>query len=108
MYITVFKADTIFNLFKGGFIMGFWDAVKNITNKIAVDIGIKEAKVPEVRKDVINKNIEDEYGVLGVEKKHIWVFNSGLLFTGNPKWLFIYINKYRPDIRHTFSPQKRV
>lgn len=83
--------------------MGIWDAVKNISNKIAVDMGLKKPEIikkPEIKKkDVINKNIEDEYGVLGVEKKHIWVFNSGLLFTGNPKWLFIYINKYRPDIK---------
>ena len=30
--------------------------------------------------------------------KHTWAFNSGNNFSGNPKWLFIYICKYRPDI----------
>lgn len=34
----------------------------------------------------------------GIDAKHIWAFNSGDTFTGNPKWLFLYINKYRPDI----------
>lgn len=29
----------------------------------------------------------------------IWVFNAGNTFTGNPKWLYIYINKYRKDIK---------
>lgn len=29
----------------------------------------------------------------------IWIFNAGNTFTGNPKWLFIYINKYRKDIK---------
>lgn len=31
--------------------------------------------------------------------KHIWIFNSGLSFDGNPKWLFLYIQKHRPDIK---------
>lgn len=29
----------------------------------------------------------------------LWLFNAGNLFTGNPKWLFVYINKYRKDIK---------
>ena len=29
----------------------------------------------------------------------LWLFNAGNLFAGNPKWLFIYINKYRKDIK---------
>lgn len=45
------------------------------------------------------KNITDEYGILGVPKKNVWVFNAGMSFSGNPKWLFVYINKYRPDIK---------
>lgn len=48
---------------------------------------------------VINKEIVDDYGILGVSKRNIWVFNSGLNFSGNPKWLFVYINKYRSDIK---------
>ncbi len=31
-------------------------------------------------------------------KNNIWIFNSAT-FSGNPKWLFIYINKYRKDIK---------
>lgn len=30
--------------------------------------------------------------------KKIWIFNSGSAFDGNPKWLFMYIIKHRPDI----------
>ncbi len=29
----------------------------------------------------------------------LWLFNAGNLFAGNPKWLFVYINKYRKDIK---------
>lgn len=29
---------------------------------------------------------------------HIWVFNSGNFFSGNPKWLFLYLIENRPDI----------
>ncbi|EES50582.1 CDP-glycerol glycerophosphotransferase family protein [Clostridium botulinum] len=34
-----------------------------------------------------------------IRNDKIWVFNSGNIFNGNPKWLFIYINKYRKDIK---------
>lgn len=47
----------------------------------------------------IKDKFDDEYGIMSVPKKNIWVFNSGFTFSGNPKWLFIYINKYRPDIK---------
>ncbi len=30
--------------------------------------------------------------------KKVWAFNSGATFTGNPKWLFLYVNRYRKDI----------
>lgn len=28
----------------------------------------------------------------------VWAFNAGNTFTGNPKWLFLYVTKYRKDI----------
>lgn len=31
--------------------------------------------------------------------KHLWVFNAGFSFSGNPKWLFMYIINHRPDIK---------
>ncbi len=31
-------------------------------------------------------------------KNNRWAFNAGRTFAGNPKYLFIYINKYRKDI----------
>lgn len=30
--------------------------------------------------------------------KKIWVFNAGNAFSGNPKWLFLYVINYRKDI----------
>lgn len=30
--------------------------------------------------------------------KNVWIFNSGMSFSGNPKWLFLYIIKHRPEI----------
>lgn len=30
--------------------------------------------------------------------KKIWIFNAGMAFSGNPKWLFMYIVNYRKDI----------
>ena len=30
--------------------------------------------------------------------KKIWVFNAGDAFSGNPKWLFLYIVNHRKDI----------
>lgn len=38
----------------------------------------------------------------GFDRDHIWAFNSGTTgtdFLGNPKFLFAYINNYRPDIK---------
>ena len=35
------------------------------------------------------------------DRRHVWAFNAGQKgddFRGNPKYLFIYINNYRPDI----------
>lgn len=44
--------------------------------------------------------INDEY-TPKVPRNHVWLFNSAdgySDFSGNTKYLFIYINKYRPDI----------
>lgn len=30
--------------------------------------------------------------------KNVWVFNCADAFIGNPKWLFLYVTKFRPDI----------
>lgn len=47
----------------------------------------------------IKNGIRDDLGIMSTNQRNIWVFNAGDTFTGNPKWLFIYINKYRPDIK---------
>ena len=33
-----------------------------------------------------------------MREKNIWIFNAGMSFSGNPKWLFLYIKKHRPEI----------
>ena len=33
-----------------------------------------------------------------MRNKKIWIFNATNDFVGNPKWLFIYVNKFRKDI----------
>ena len=38
------------------------------------------------------------YVINNYTKDNIWLFNSAGLFTGNVKYLFIYISNYRPDI----------
>ena len=30
--------------------------------------------------------------------KNVWVFNAGHAFAGNPKWLFLYLQKHHPEI----------
>ena len=38
----------------------------------------------------------------GTDRDHVWAFISGMAgqdFRGNPKYLFVYINRYRPDIK---------
>lgn len=35
----------------------------------------------------------------GMRDKHIWIFNGGNDFSGNPKWLFMYIVNHRKDIQ---------
>ncbi|MBQ4155554.1 MAG: CDP-glycerol glycerophosphotransferase family protein, partial [Clostridia bacterium] len=48
--------------------------------------------------EFIKRDLFTNKGLLLGETKKVWAFNSGNTFTGNPKWLFIYINKYRKDI----------
>ncbi|WP_240422381.1 CDP-glycerol glycerophosphotransferase family protein [Listeria costaricensis] len=55
-------------------------------------ISLKEASIG-LKKDLLKPIVKTE----GRNKK-IWLFNSGLVFEGNPKWLFIYVNQHRPDI----------
>lgn len=33
-----------------------------------------------------------------MRNKKLWIFNAGMAFSGNPKWLFLYIVNYRKDI----------
>lgn len=51
--------------------------------------------------DIENKVELIQQSLMGRDKDHVWAFCSGHSsrdFRGNPKYLFIYINKYRPDI----------
>ena len=48
--------------------------------------------------EFVKRDLVTNKGLLLGEPKKVWAFNAGNTFTGNPKWLFIYINKYRKDI----------
>ena len=51
--------------------------------------------------DIENNTESVLYALSGKDKDHVWAFCSGQYsqdFRGNPKYLFLYINKYRPDI----------
>ncbi len=69
--------------------------VDSLKQKVKSVFATKE-KMLEKYKIKMHKN---QYEILSIPKKKIWVFNAGMTFSGNPKWLFIYINKYRPDIK---------
>ena len=50
----------------------------------------------------VNKIAQVEASFAGYDRDHVWAFNAGQVgnsFIGNPKYLFIYINTYRPDIK---------
>lgn len=74
------------HIFQTGELMA--NIVKNLLKKTPVYTIYKDSKEKEFRKQF----------QIGSAARHIWAFNAGESFTGNPKWLFVYINKYRPDI----------
>ena len=74
----------MYEIFIGGLVM-----LKRIKNKL---IKIKEQKGIEYLEKISIPDIEEK------DKNKVWAFNAGNRFLGNPKWLFIYINKYRKDI----------
>lgn len=66
-------------------------------------------EVGDIRNDIQDKEITDidrvdelRKSLRDFDKEHIWMFDSGnngrRNFRGNPKYLFVYINNYRPDI----------
>lgn len=69
--------------------------VKDIKNDIRNDI--QNHEITDIdRADELRSRLKD------FDKEHIWMFDAGHNgrrdFRGNPKYLFIYINKYRSDI----------
>lgn len=60
---------------------------------------LKKTPVYTIYKNTKERNFRQQFHIPSkAASKHIWAFNAGESFTGNPKWLFIYIQKYRPDI----------
>lgn len=63
-----------------------------------------ENDICELEAEKITEDIEKEYieKVKNFDKNHVWMFDAGHNgrrdFRGNPKYLFVYINKYRSDI----------
>lgn len=36
---------------------------------------------------------------MGTRDKNIWLYNSGMSFSGNPKWMFLYMKKFHPEVK---------
>jgi len=51
----------------------------------------------EASKDGITQIFEEYEKAEGI-KRRVWAFDAGKTFLGNPKWLYIYVRKYRTDI----------
>ena len=63
----------------------------------------KKQKEEEKAKEIeVTENVEEEIIDITEEDKNlVWAFNAGQAgndFRGNPKYLFVYVNKYRKDI----------
>ena len=55
---------------------------------------------PEVKEPTALELMQERYG--DMDRRHVWAFcagNTSQDFRGNPKYLFVYINRYRPDIK---------
>ncbi len=67
-----------------------------------------ETETPETEEEKALEKVREIYA--GFDRDHIWVFSSGQAsqdFRGNPKYLFVYINRYRPDIRAYWICEKQ-
>ncbi len=65
----------------------------------------KAPVIPSVQRNVsvsgqeeLLGQMRDKYEAMGGDKNRVWIFDAGNRFLGNPKWLFLYVNKYRQDI----------
>ncbi len=36
---------------------------------------------------------------MNVRNKKLWIYNAGMAFSGNPKWMFMYMQKKHPEIK---------
>ena len=55
---------------------------------------------PPEEENTLLKEMQERYG--NTDRRHVWAFcagNTSQDFRGNPKYLFVYINRYRPDIK---------
>ncbi len=62
-------------------------AIPSVQRKVS--LGGQEELLGQMRK---------KYEAMGGDKNRVWIFDAGNRFLGNPKWLFLYVNKYRQDI----------
>lgn len=89
--------------------MNYKKAVKSTAKKLLKAVGLIETEKKQVSKTDINFSEEEKTDLETVkrvyskfDRDHIWAFISGQYgqdFRGNPKYMFVYINKYRPDIK---------
>ena len=74
-------------------------ALRKVKRKVlpgTIDLPAKEMFSAKSKLEEAKKWVEN------TDQDHIWAFNSGNdgdAFRGNPKYLFVYISKYRPDIK---------
>lgn len=80
---------------------GYKKIKRNIRKILSLSDNKKADK--KIAQEVMQEDpFEKEKALLaGRDKNHVWAFvagNTSQDFRGNPKYLFVYINKYRPDI----------
>ena len=83
--------------------MGWKKTVKKVLNKFGIYPNRKKAvKEPLLTKEEL-RDLQDAKRLVGdADRDHVWAFISGQYsqdFRGNPKYMFVYLNKYRPDIK---------
>ena len=76
---------------------------KDLARKLKNRIPVEKEKKDNIAASDLQKELQQLTDVFkGFDKDHVWAFtagNSGQDFRGNPKYLFVYINKYRKDIK---------
>ena len=84
--------------------MGWKKTAKKVLNKFGIYPHRKKAPAAgELMTREELADLEDAKRLIGdADRDHVWAFISGQYsqdFRGNPKYMFVYLNKYRPDLK---------